>query len=110
MIGVLLEDIPLIECVGLKTEGLGCNIEYLCKPRFLDSWKLNERSEFKLHSIKDVQGSLVELFKSSGFSSCTKSVGKKSMALISPGAKIVVNGFQHLHHHLTLTLSTRPNP
>ena len=63
MMGVLLEDMPfvdlsLIERVGLETEGLGCNIEEVCKPWFLDSWKLHERSEFEVHSLKDVQGSL----------------------------------------------------
>ena len=63
MMGVLLEDVPfedlpLIERVGLETEGLGCDIEDVCKPRFLDSWKLHERSEFELHSLKDAQGSL----------------------------------------------------
>ena len=50
MIGVLLEDmpfddLPLIERVGLETEGLGYDIEDICKLRFLDSWKLHERSE-----------------------------------------------------------------
>ena len=39
--------------MGLETEGLGCDIE-----QFLDSWKLYERSEFELHSLKDVQCSL----------------------------------------------------
>ena len=36
--------------MGLENEGLGCDIE-----QFLDSWKLHERSEFELHSLKDVQ-------------------------------------------------------
>ena len=45
MIGVLLEDMPfedlsLIERVEPETEGLGCDIEDVCKPRLLDSWKL----------------------------------------------------------------------
>ena len=57
MMGVLLEDVPfedlpLIEHVGLETEGLGCDIEGVCKPRFLDSWKIHERSEFELHNLK----------------------------------------------------------
>ena len=41
VMGVLLEDmpfeaLPLIERVGLETEGLGCDIEDICKPQFLD--------------------------------------------------------------------------
>ena len=41
VMGVLLEDmpfeaLPLIERVGLETEGLGCDIEDVCKPQFLD--------------------------------------------------------------------------
>ena len=47
MMGVLLEDVPfedlsLIERIGLETEGLGYDIEDVCKPRLLDSWKLHE--------------------------------------------------------------------
>ena len=52
-----LEVLPLIGRVGLETEELG-DTEDVCKPRFLDSWKLHERSEFELHSLKDAQGSL----------------------------------------------------
>ena len=56
MMGVLLEDMPfedlsLIERIGLETEELG-GIEDVCKPRFLDSWKIHERSEFELHNLK----------------------------------------------------------
>ena len=63
MMGVLLEDMPfedlsLIERIGLEIEGLGCDIEDVCKSRLLDSWKLHEGSGFELHSLKDVQGSL----------------------------------------------------
>ena len=63
MIGVLLEDmlsdnLLLIECVGLQIEGLWCDIEDFCRLQFLDSWKLQESSEFELQSLKDIQCSL----------------------------------------------------
>ena len=45
MMGVLLEDVSFedlshIERVEPETEGLGRDIEDVCKPRLLDSWKL----------------------------------------------------------------------
>ena len=63
MMGVLLEDVPFedlshIERVEPETEGLGRDIEDICKPRLLDSWKLMGGGGFELHSLKDAQGSL----------------------------------------------------
>ena len=45
------EVLPLIGRVGLETEELS-GIEDVCKPQFLESWKIHERNELELHSLK----------------------------------------------------------